>query len=65
MVPLSSTVLRACSHAHKTRAQLAFAMLGVLAQFVRRSRIARGHCHCVHACAVARSCPSVRVIGAY
>eukprot|EP00969_Alexandrium_andersonii_P137742 6091474-Alexandrium_andersonii.AAC.1 len=64
MVPLSSPVLCACSYAHKMRARLAFAMLGMLAQFVCRSRIARGHGHCVHSCTVARSCPSVRVLGA-
>eukprot|EP00969_Alexandrium_andersonii_P005951 258355-Alexandrium_andersonii.AAC.1 len=39
-------------------------MLGVLVQFVRRSRSARGHCHGVHSYTVARSCPSVRVLGA-
>eukprot|EP00969_Alexandrium_andersonii_P232167 10251780-Alexandrium_andersonii.AAC.1 len=64
MVPLSSTALRACPHARKMRVQLAFAMLGVLAQFVRRSRIARVRARGVRSCTVARSCPSVRVLGA-
>eukprot|EP00969_Alexandrium_andersonii_P044481 1952516-Alexandrium_andersonii.AAC.1 len=58
----SSTVLRACPR--KMRVQLAFAMLGVLVQVVRRSRIARVRAHGVHSRTVARSCPSARVLGA-
>eukprot|EP00969_Alexandrium_andersonii_P220773 9750628-Alexandrium_andersonii.AAC.1 len=46
------------------RAQLAFAMLDMLVQFVRRSRIARGRADGVHSCTVARSCPSARALGA-
>eukprot|EP00969_Alexandrium_andersonii_P283615 12538475-Alexandrium_andersonii.AAC.1 len=46
------------------RVQLAFAMLGVLVQFVRRSRIVRIRAHGFKSCAIERSCPSVRVLGA-
>eukprot|EP00969_Alexandrium_andersonii_P039637 1736419-Alexandrium_andersonii.AAC.1 len=44
------------SHAHEMCVQLAFAMLGVLVQFVRRSRIVCVcvRAHGVHSCTVAR-----------
>eukprot|EP00969_Alexandrium_andersonii_P143312 6335337-Alexandrium_andersonii.AAC.1 len=46
------------------RVQLAFPVLGVFVQFVRRGRIARARAHGVHSCTVARSYPSLRVLGA-